>query len=205
MLSVHIILIVVICIVSFLAFNRPELMSRFQFNAWSIVHRKQYLRLFSHGFLHGDWIHLFINMFVLWSFGTAVLFYFDHFLPGMTEVRFLILFFSALAFSSFYSLIKHKDNPNYNAVGASGAVSAIVFAAIFFDPYNPVYLFGFIRIPGIIFGVLYLWYSAHMARKQVDNIGHDAHFWGAVYGFIFPLFYEPKLFLHFIEQLTSFR
>ena len=80
----------------------------------------------------------------------------------------------------------------------------MVFASIFFDPYNPVLLFAVLPIPGIIFGVLYLVYSAYMGRKQIDNIGHDAHFFGAVYGLIFPILYEPKLLLRFIEQLTDF-
>lgn len=203
-MSIHIIIIIVVSLFSIAAFSRPALMAKFQFNAWHIVHRKEYVRLLSHGFLHGDWMHLLINMFVLYSFGGAVLFYFNYYLPGFDDLRFLLLFITALPVSSLYSLIKHRNNHYYNAIGASGAVSAVVFASIFFDPYNPVLLFAIIPIPGIIFGVLYLWYSAHMARKQSDNIGHDAHFFGAVYGFIFPLLYEPKLIHVFLGQLLPF-
>jgi membrane associated rhomboid family serine protease len=204
MFSVHILIIAAICIISIAAFSSPQLMARFQFNPWSVFHRNEFLRLFSHGFLHADWMHLLINMFVLWSFGGAVIFYFSYFLPGNSSFLFVLLFFTALPVSSLYSLIKHRNNFSYNAVGASGAVSAVIFASIFFDPYNPVLLFAIVPIPGIIFGVLYLWYSAHMARKQVDNIGHDAHFWGAIYGFLFPVIYKPSLILHFIGELFSF-
>jgi membrane associated rhomboid family serine protease len=203
-MSIDIIIIIVVGLFSFAAFSRPELMARFQLNPWSVFHRKQYIRMLTHAFLHVDWMHLLINMFVFYSFSQAVLFYFGYYFEGFTDARFLLLFLTAIPVSSLYSLIKYRNNPNYNAVGTSGAVSAVVFASIFFDPYNPVYLFAIIPIPGIIFGVLYLVYSAYMARKQVDNVGHDAHFWGAVYGLIFPLFYEPRLIITFFEKLIAF-
>lgn len=203
-MPIHVIIIAVVSLVSIAAFMKPEIMSKFQFNAWQVVHRKEYLRLVSHGFLHGDWLHLIINMFVLFSFGGAVLSYFHHHLQGLNDLRFLLLFITALPASSLYALIKHRDNHYYNAIGASGAVSAVVFASILFEPYNPVFLFAIVPVPGIIFGVLYLWYSAYMARRQVDNIGHDAHFWGAVYGFLFPLIYEPRLIVSFFNQLWPF-
>ncbi len=203
-MSVHIILIIAISVMSFAAFNQREIMYRFQLNPWSIVHRKQYLRTILHGFLHVDWTHLLVNMFVLYSFGHAVLFYFGYYLPGWTDVRFLVFFLSALPLSALYSIIKYKDNPNYNAVGASGAVSAVVFASIFFDPYRFIYLFAIIPIPGIVFGVIYLAYSAYLSKKQVDNVGHDAHFWGAVYGMLFPILSDPSLIQHFFYKLTHF-
>jgi membrane associated rhomboid family serine protease len=204
-MSVNIILIAIISIISIIAFNRAEIMARYQLNAWSVFHRKEYVRMISHGFLHADWSHLLINMFVLFSFGQAVLFYFDYFFTDYTEIRFLLLFLTAIPVSAIYSVIKNKSNHWYNAVGASGAVSAVVFASIFFDPYNPILLFGIIPIPGIIFGILYLYYSARMARQQADNIGHDAHFWGAVYGFVFPLLYDPSLIFRFFDQIMTFK
>jgi len=204
-MSVNIILIAVISIISIIAFNRPEIIARFQLNAWSVFNRKEYVRMISHGFLHADWGHLLINMFVLFSFGRAVLFYFEYFFTDYTEIRFLLLFLTAIPVSAIYSVIKNKENHWYNAVGASGAVSAVVFTSIFFDPYNPILLFAIIPIPGIIFGVLYLYYSARMSRKQADNIGHDAHLWGAVYGFVFPLFYDPSLIFRFFDQILTFK
>jgi membrane associated rhomboid family serine protease len=118
-------------------------------------------------------------------------------------ILFVLLYLSAIIVSSLYSLAKYKDNYSYSAVGASGATSAIVFASIFFDPWNMIYFFGVLPIPGILFGVIYLIYSYRMSRKGTDNIGHDAHFWGAVYGFTFPLFFKPELFKFFINRLLS--
>jgi membrane associated rhomboid family serine protease len=203
-MNVLFILIAVIVLVSISAFNQPSLVSKFQFNAYQIIRRKEYIRLVSHGFLHGSWTHLFVNMFVLYSFGDAVIFYFNQVVPGRGVVLFLLLFFAGLIFSSLYSLFKEKDNPYYNAIGASGAVSAVVFTSIFFAPYSKLYLFAIVPIPGIIFGVGYLLYSRVMAQKNIDNVGHDAHFWGAVFGFIFPILYKPSLFIDFIYKLIPF-
>jgi len=109
----------------------------------------------------------------------------------------------AIGASSIVSLVKHKDNPNYNALGASGAVSAVVFACIFFAPLEEILFFGVIPVPGILFGIGYLWYSWYMGKKNVDNVGHDAHFYGAIFGFIFPLILRPELIHQFIYQLIN--
>jgi membrane associated rhomboid family serine protease len=203
-MDINIIIIIVISAISILAFNRPEITGKLQFNAWQIVHRKEYYRIVSYGLVHGSWMHLFINMFVLFSFGRAVLYYFDQAFDEGTVIRYILLFVSAIAVSTISTLGKEKNNPHYNAVGASGAVSAVVFTSILFNPYNPILLFGIIPIPGIVFGVLYIIYSKYMAGKNVDNIGHDAHYYGAIYGLIFPILYEPKLAIHFFNQLMSF-
>lgn len=203
-LSINLIIIIAISVVSIIGFGRPIIVYRLQFNAWQIIHRKEYYRILSYGFVHGNWMHLLINMFVLYSFGEAVLYYFKAAYITGSAIRYLILFVSALVISTLVTLKKEKDNPNYNAVGASGAVSAVVFASILFAPYNPILFFGIIPVPGIIFGILYLVYSKYMAGKNIDNIGHDAHYYGALYGLIFPILYEPKLAIHFINQLLSF-
>ncbi len=202
-MNISIIIIAVTAIISYMAFNRTELIYRYQFNAWQIIHRKEYYRLITHGFLHGGWMHLIINMMVLFSFGRAVLYYFQV-ITTWPQMLFLFFYLTAIVISSFYSLSKHRNNYNYNAIGASGAVSAVVFASIVFDPYNPILLFAIIPIPGILFGALYLIYSGYMARKEIDNIGHDAHFWGAVYGLAFPIILQPRLFQYFIHQLLNF-
>ena len=203
-MTTPILLIAAISIVSYIAFTQPGIMSRYQLNAWNVVHRKQFVRLISHGFLHADWFHLLVNMYVLYGFSEVVIYYFSLYFNGYADLRFILLFLTAIPFSAIYSVYKNKSNPHYNAVGASGAVSAVVFTSIFFDPYNMLLLFFVIPVPGTVFGVLYLIYSAYMARKQVDNIGHDAHFWGAVYGLLFPLLYDPSLIKVFIQKLISF-
>ncbi len=199
-MNVAIILIIAICAISIAGFNQVELIYKYQFNAWQIKHRKEYVRLISHGFFHSGWMHLLINMFVLYSFGDAVIFYFSRSLPGNSNLLFILFFLSAIVFSSLYSFGKEKDNYNYNAIGASGAVSAVVFASILYNPYGIIYLY-FIPVPGILLGIGYLVYSKIMAKRNVDNIGHDAHFWGAVYGLLFPILFQPALLRTFIEQV----
>jgi membrane associated rhomboid family serine protease len=196
-----ILIIIVTAIVSVAAFSRPEIMYKYNFNPYQIIHRRQYYRIFTHAFLHANWEHLIINMLVLYSFGTAIDYYFYTYIGSNGFLLFIGLYFGGIIASSLYSLFKEKDNYNYSAIGASGAVSAVTFASIFFAPLSKIYFMAFIPIPGILFGVLYLAYSYYMGKKSVDNIGHDAHFWGAVYGFIFPVVVKPDLLMHFFNQL----
>ncbi|MGQ1890285.1 rhomboid family intramembrane serine protease [Thermophagus sp. OGC60D27] len=203
-LNINLIIIIVVSLISIAGFSRPVIVDRLRFNAWQIINRNEYYRMLSYGLVHGSWMHLLINMFVLYSFGEAVLYYFKAAFVTGAAIRYLILFVSALGISTLATLIKEKDNPHYNAVGASGAVSAVVFSSILFAPYNPILFFGIIPVPGIIFGVLYLIYSKSMAGKNLDNIGHDAHYYGALYGLIFPILYEPSLAIHFFNRLMSF-
>ncbi len=199
------ILIALTAIVSIVAFNRQDIFSRLQFNAAQIYHRKEYYRLISHGFIHADWIHLAVNMFVLFSFGQAVEEYFSQ-LKTLGIIRyphlvFLLLYLTGIIVSSLLTLYKERDNYYYNAVGASGAVSSVVFTGIFFAPLQNIYFFAVLPVPGIVFGILYLVYSHYMSRRSMDNINHDAHFIGAVFGFIFPVFLDFRLIEHFLNQL----
>ena len=198
-----IIIVIIISAISVMAFNRPELIYKYQFNPYQIIKRNQWYRILSHGALHASMEHLAINMLVLYSFGTAVEGYFKQAFDGKWLLYYLLLFFGGVVFSSVYSLIKHKDNYHYNAVGASGAVSAVVFCAIFFAPWKKLLLFFILPIPGILFSGLYLAYSYYMSKKNVDNIGHDSHFWGAIYGLAFPILVEPDLLNYFIQQLLN--
>ncbi|HAM98103.1 MAG TPA: rhomboid family intramembrane serine protease [Marinilabiliales bacterium] len=186
---------------SIVAFNQPELMYKYNFNAYQVIHRKQWYRLFTHAFLHANWEHLIINMLVLYSFGQALEYYFYAYIGENIIGLYLLVYFGAIVASSIASLIKEKDNYHYNAVGASGAVSAITFACIFFEPTHKILFMAFIPIPGIVFGILYLVYSWYMGKRNADNIGHDAHFWGAVFGFIFPTLIKPELLISFFEKL----
>jgi membrane associated rhomboid family serine protease len=117
---------------------------------------------------------------------------------------FTLLYITALPVSSAVSYKKHRDNPYYKAIGASGAVSAVVFATIFYEPWRMLYLFGIVPLPGIVFGAGYLYYSYYMSKKEIDNIGHDAHFWGALYGFVFPMIIKPGSAIDFITRLMPF-
>jgi len=195
------ILIAITVAVSYAAFKSPRLMDQLQFNASKIYYKKEYHRLITHAFLHANWEHLFVNMIVLYSFGSAIEFYFKEQFGNNHIVYFFLLYFGGILVSNLYALFKQRKNYFYNAVGASGAVSAVLFAAIFFDPWNMIYFFGILPIPGIIFAGLYLVYSYQMSNKQKDNVAHDAHFLGALYGFIFPVLINPRLLEVFMDKL----
>jgi membrane associated rhomboid family serine protease len=117
---------------------------------------------------------------------------------------FIVLYFGALLISVTPTYKKHRDNMGYNALGASGAVSAVLFANIFLNPWQKVYLYGLISLPGILAGTAYLIYSHYMGKRGGDNINHDAHFWGAVFGVIFTVCLKPSLFSDFISKMMHF-
>lgn len=185
---------------SIMAFRNQELFDKMKFNASHISNSREWYRFFTYGFIHADTIHLMVNMFVLWSFGGYLLEAFSVIHGNFGNLYFLGLYFPAIAFSSFSSYLRHRNNVYYNAVGASGAVSAVVFAFIILSPGSKMGLFLIpIGIPSWLFGLLYLVYSVYMDKKQMDNIGHDAHFWGGIYGIIYALITIPNAFNNFIE------
>ena len=202
---ITLIIVILTVLVSVLAFRREELFYRLDLSPARVVHKKEYYRIFTHAFLHADYFHLGINMLVLYSFGT----YIERVFSQLEEAGlifsgpffYLFLYVASMALASITTITKYRNHEGYSAVGASGAVSAIVFTYIFFAPLEKIYFYMVLPIPGILFGVLYLAYSSYMSRRNRDNINHSAHFWGAVVGFVFPILLEPSLFLVFLENL----
>lgn len=197
-------ILILTVLVSIAAFYNRDIMGRLIFNPYMINVRKEWWRFATCGFIHADWLHLGINMLVLYSFGQAVEQYYGFVFEDQAVFYFLLLYIGGIVISITPSYKKHLPNPGYNALGASGAVAAILFTAILFDPLRPIYLYGLLGIPGIFLGVAYLIYSYYMDKKGNDHINHDAHFWGAVFGVVFTLSLKPKLLLHFIDKLTQF-
>lgn len=199
------IIIAITGVVSFLALSNKELMGKLLLSPYQVVHRKQWYRILSHALVHADFMHLLINMIVFLSFGLAVESLFKQLeangVIGSATFNFFTLYVGGVVISCLSTLRKHKDNFYYQGVGASGAVSAVVFSSIFFRPLDNLYIMGILPVPAIIFGVGYLVYSHYMSKKSGDNINHDAHFIGAVYGFIYPLLIDPKLIRVFLSQL----
>lgn len=201
------IIIVITSVISVISFNNSSLFGKLMLNPYQVVQRREYYRVISHAFVHADWLHLIVNMIVLYSFGTAIE---NHFriLEMKGEMQNPIIWYTALytigiIISSIPSILKHKNNWNYNSVGASGAVSAVLFCCIFFYPTENVKLYAAIPIPSIIFGVLYLVYSQYMSKKSNDNINHDAHITGALFGFTFPIIIDYHYIQDFINQILS--
>ena len=200
-----IILIIITCLVSIVCFTGKVDGGRLMFNAYSIWHRKEWYRMLTYGFVHGGIGHLFFNMLTLFFFGRVVEEYFcAAFGDVLGIVLYVVLYITALVVSTIGDLVKYRDDWSYNAVGASGAVSAVLFASILFEPRMGIYIYLIpIPVPGYIFAPLYLLYCWYMARRGQDNIGHTAHFWGALYGLLFPLICNPRIFTFFLEQLRG--
>lgn len=206
-MSITILIIVVTVIVSFTANSKSELFQKLLFNPYLVYHKKEWYRLFTHAFVHDNQniFHLIFNMYVLYNFGSIVESILLNEMGRLGIPYYLFLYLGATAIASLPSLVRHKDNYNYNAVGASGAVSAVLFASIAFMPFTGG--IGIIFLPFFIkplyFGLLYLAYEIYMDKRNSDNVAHDAHTWGAVFGFLFILLFVPHTFINFINQLID--
>ncbi len=190
-------LVVVNAIVSIAAFSDQRLFNALLFEPFVIKARGEWYRFLTHAFIHAHWPHLLVNMFVLFMFGRNVeVLYFE--LTGRPVLtHYLMLYLGGILVSSLPSYKRHLYDPTYRAVGASGAVSAVLFAQILMLPTSPVeFLFLPIPIPAFVFGILYLVYSWYMDKQGGDNVAHDAHFYGAVWGILFTAALEPDLILH---------
>jgi membrane associated rhomboid family serine protease len=197
--------LIITIIVSLVAFQNDEVYRKLIFNPYLVNSRREYYRFFSSGFIHADFVHLFVNMFVLYSFGSVAEFFYNIHYGDRGPLLFVIMYLSALLMSLIPTYNRNKLNPAYNGLGASGAVSAVVFTCILFDPIQPLALYGFIRLPGIVFGILYLVYCYYMGKKGGDNINHSAHMWGAIYGMLFSVVLKPSLIVDFFQKLVYFR
>jgi len=188
-ISLTLIIVAMTAIISYQAFSNRAMKDKLIFHPQTIKNggASEFYRFLTHGFLHGDMGHLLINMYVLYVFGEMVVVRFMHaayFGEFNGRIIYLVLYFGAIILSSIPQYFRHQNNGYYRALGASGGTSAIVFAYIIFRPWD---WFIFPPLPGVLMAVAYLMYSSYMDKKGGDNIGHNAHFWGAVFGFAFTL------------------
>ena len=193
-------------LVSVTAFSNRDLFVKLLFNANIIRSNRQWYRFVTHAFVHADWIHLFMNMYVLFMFGKIVEEqYIELFGAVKGRLYFFLLYFISTAAASLPSYEKHKHNIAYSAVGASGAVSAVLFSAIFLDPGMKLNLFfpPVRNVPAPIFGVLYLVYCWYAAKHARDNVAHDVHYWGSIFGIVFTLVIYHQSFFNFIEAVKN--
>ncbi len=199
--------------VSIWCFSNRELKYRLTFSPYSARHQNKWFNTITHAFVHADYIHLFFNLFVLYSFGYQSSSYgafgleadYVRFFGGFGQLWYGLLYFGGIIFATIPAFYKHANNPNYLAVGASGAVSAVLFSSIILNPFNSL---QFIFLPGvpiysIVFGILYLIYEVYMSKKGKDNIAHDAHFSGAIFGILFTIAIRPETFTELITQVAQ--
>jgi membrane associated rhomboid family serine protease len=204
-MSVTILLIILISLVSYFAWQKPALQQKLLFHPYSVKHRNEYFRFITGGFVHSGWLHLFFNMFTFYFFGNVLEVVFGRMFgtEGFAYLVSLLIF--GIIVSDIPTYFKYKDAPHYRAVGASGGVSAVVFCSIMFFPTNDLCLYGIICIPGFILGPLFLIYSYYQGKRMADNINHDAHFYGALFGVAFSFFVDPQVMGRFIEQVAGYQ
>lgn len=193
--TILIVLIAATCLFSYKGFNDMAFFRKFEFHIGSIRAGDQ-IRMVSSGFLHADLGHLFFNMFTLFMFAPVVINYFG-------SASFFLVYMISLVFGSLLTLLMHKNDYSYRAIGASGAVTGILYSAILIDPTMSLYLFFIpIPIPAYLFGIGYLLYSIYGMKAKNDNIGHTAHFGGAIGGYLFTLLKEPAMFTENTEMVV---
>lgn len=181
----NIILVVIIainCLISFKGFNDQLFFRKYEFHVGSIRSGEQF-RMFSSAFLHVDIAHLAFNMLTLYLFAPYVI-------HNLGAISFLFIYFGSLIFGNLLTMLFHKNDYSYRAVGASGAVMGIVYAGILLEPNLEIYF-----MPGYIFGIIYLFYSMYGMKAKRDNVGHTAHFGGAIGGYLITLSQVPMLFV----------
>ena len=206
-LSITLLIIVITAITSIGALRNQNMMDNLIFYPPAISERKQWYRFFSHGIIHADAGHLIFNMYALYSFGSSLehIFSFDCIFGRMGRLLFLILYVSALFMASFPDYIKYKDSYHFKSLGASGAVSAVIFSSILFFPQNEIFIFFIPKgIPGWLFGILYLGISVYLDRRGGGRINHAAHFWGAAYGIIITILF-CQFFAHNFSWLDNIK
>ena len=177
-------IIAITVIISLAGFQNVSVFEKYKFNVSAIKYKKEYIRLLSAGFLHADWGHLFFNMFTLYFFGPIVL-------EAFNIVGFILIYLGSIILGNLFSLYLYQKQGWYSAIGASGGVSGILFAAVAYAPNEIEVNF----VPGFIFGALYFSYSVYMMLnpKPHDNIGHAAHLGGAAFGLVYAVATEPEV------------
>ena len=188
MLSITIIILILTCIISFTAFSNQRVIDDLIFYPPAITERNQWYRFVTNGMIHADIGHLAFNMFSFYMFGEYVERYFSALFDEHGKTMFLLMYVTGLIVCLIPTYLQNRNNYHYRSLGASGAVSAVVFAGIFLDPTIKIGLLIIPPIiPGFVFGPLYLLLSVYMSKKGGDNINHSAHFWGAIWGIVFVI------------------
>ena len=203
-MPITLVIIAITCIVSFMAFKNSRLMNDLILWPPAITRQREYHRLVTYGVVHADFSHLLINMLTLYFFGQAMEGFFTRVLGTF---GFALFYIGGLVISILPTYLKNRANPNYRSLGASGAVSAVLFSFILLAPWATINVFFAIPIPAIIYAVLYTGYSIYMDRRGQGNDNHSAHLWGGAYGVIFMLLVDPRVLPYFLNALMqpSFR
>jgi membrane associated rhomboid family serine protease len=182
-------------VTSIYAFNDPTLYGKFMLHPYSVYRKNKLYTLITSGMIHSDWMHLIFNMMTFFFFAFTLE-------AQIGSFKFGLVYFASLILSDIPTIFRHKDDFWYNSLGASGAISGVLFSFILFYPLTPLYIFFIpIGIPAVLFGGLYLLYCVYASKQSRDNINHDAHFFGALTGIIITILIIPGIVPHFLSTL----
>lgn len=202
-------LLLIIVTFSIVCFNDQSALHKYLFHPYSIYHNGEHYRFLTHAFIHGDFMHLAFNCLALYSFGSVLEEYFfpQLFGPKLGKIYYLILFTGGIYAASITEYYRNRNNSSYSSLGASGAISSIMFCFILVSPLSKISLF-FFPMPGWVGGALLLGISYYLIQRKKnssysDNISHESHFWGALFGIAFILALKPQLLKHFIAQIAA--
>lgn len=194
-------LVLVTVLLSVAAFNDNRMADKLILWPAKMRQPGEYYRLLTSGFIHADWTHLLFNMFTMFFIGRIVEAKFMEY--GLTPWLYVLMYLMGIVVASLPSFYKHQNNPYYRSLGASGGVASVLFSLVYFSPWTMIRVV-IIPMPNILFAVLYLIYSAYMSRRGQGTINHDAHFWGAVFGFLFTLSVERSHGALFFQAIKAF-
>ncbi|MFM7710700.1 MAG: rhomboid family intramembrane serine protease [Ferruginibacter sp.] len=212
-MSTTVLIIAVNVFVFFGTRSNGAMIDKLIFWPYYVKRQHEYYRFITSGFMHADTIHLFFNMFTLFFFGDQL----ESVLIGISLVAdlpektgtalYLGLYVLSIVAADMSTYSKYRDDIRYRSLGASGAVSAVVFACIVLMPWNSIYLYGALKLSSLLYAVLFLWYCIYMSKRGGDNVNHDAHLWGSVSGVIFMgillFMISPALFQRVLAEFMA--
>ncbi len=204
-ITLTLIIIIITTGISLYTMQKPRIQNSLMMNPYQIASRGQYYRLISSGFIHRDHMHLILNMFSFYFFGTQLEYIFKEIFNGLGGIHFIAIYMLGIVVSDIPTILKHHKNEHYNSLGASGAVSAVVFACILFLPLRDICFYGVFCFPGVVMGLAYLVYSFYSSKKSKDSINHDAHLYGALFGVAYCLVFYPDSLRIFLEQMGKWK
>ena len=197
-ITINLIIIAITSLISMLAFGNAEMIGKLILWPPAISRDRQYYRLITYGLIHANPQHLLFNMITLYFFGSTMERFYDQHLG---DFGYVIFYIGGLIVSILPTYFDNRENPEYRSLGASGAVSAALFASILLQPWTTLLVF-FVPMPAIVYAVLYIAYSIYMDRRGSGNVNHSAHLWGAAYGVALTVVIEPAVISRFLDSLA---
>jgi membrane associated rhomboid family serine protease len=202
--NITLILIVTTVVTSIYGWNKPFIQQKWMFNPFAVHNARQYYRFLSSGFIHSNTVHLLFNMIALFFFGSVIERIYLNTFGGFGIALYLVTYLAGIAVSNIKTYVKYKDSSYYNSLGASGGVASILFASIIYRPTSSICTIFGICIPAFILGVIYLIYTYYSGKRMSDNVNHDAHLYGSLFGIVFTILLRPAVLVEFVDRIKHF-